>query len=103
MNNLIDKEWFNITVLVVFLLLSFMVAWATFEVLHRPITLDYFYNPTLRMYEPVQIEITGWANLLRIPVALATYLFVESSIWFRLLYFSAGVWLFMVYLWPRLS
>ena len=86
----------NLAILAVFIVLSIFVISGAIQLLHQPIILDYFYNPTLKMYEPVAIEPEfGWLDIVRFPAGLITYLFT-SPLWFMLLYLVCGVWLLVV-------
>lgn len=93
-----DTKHLTYGILGIFVLLTIFGGIQTYHLWQQPIVLDYFYNPILQMWEPVEIERDyGWLNVLMVPVAFATWVVGISALWFRMLYLTLVVWLGVSY------
>lgn len=94
-------RYFNPIILIIFLGLSVFAGFHAYWLMNQPIILDYFYNPTLKMYEPVEVtpQFPLWIKLLIVgPTSFISYLLWGSPWWFKFVYFPIALWLLMVYI-----
>ncbi len=74
------------------------------DYLHTPIILDYFYNPTLKMYEPVELSPLPefWNMLMLMPAVFLMWW--HSPIYFQIPYTISFIWLvFMIWAYRNIS
>lgn len=91
-------RYFNLVFLVIFVSLSGFAIFGTIHLIHQPIILDYFYNSTLRMYEPVEITPNfGNLGILVFFAGFPSYVLFHSPSWFQLLYLPSVCWAIMTY------
>lgn len=91
-------RYFNLSVLVIFLLLVLFGALQAWNYMSYPNVIGSFYNPALGMYEPVYEPrpLTPWMY----PIFCIDYLVFRSPLWFKLSYFSVGAYVLVVYVLP---
>ena len=85
-------KYVNLSVLVVFFLLSAFAGFDSYQILQRPVAYEPF-----RMYlEP------GWLYSVFLPVTAMSYPFIYAPLWYQLLFFPTAAWVVLVYVLPHL-
>jgi len=86
------EDWLWFFLLAVFSSLTILMALNAWSFISYPIVLDSFWNPTLKMWEPVYAtQITGWWRIL--PFIAAFY---TSSPWYVTYFWGASILLIVV-------
>ena len=87
------SKYYWVILLAIVILGSIWLDIRAWNYLHEPIILDYFYNPTLKMYEPVELiplpEV--WNVIMLMPTVFLMWW--HSPIYFQIPYTISFAWL----------